>query len=69
MDGYEVCRLFRQDPLLRATPIIAQTGWGQQSDKSETARAGFDHHIVKPVGYDDLAQVLARVESEMRVPV
>jgi signal transduction histidine kinase len=69
MDGYEVCRVFRQDPLLRATPIIAQTGWGQQSDKSETARAGFDHHIVKPVGYDDLAQVLARVESQMRVPV
>lgn len=61
MDGYEVCRAFRQDPLLKHMPIIAQTGWGQANDKSETARAGFDHHIVKPVGYSDLEKVLASV--------
>ena len=59
MDGYEVCRVFRQDPLLRDTPIIAQTGWGQANDKAETAKAGFDYHIVKPVGYSDLERILA----------
>lgn len=66
MDGYEVCRAFRQDPLLRETPIIAQSGWGQANDKSETARAGFDHHIVKPVGYGDLERVLASVAERVK---
>jgi hypothetical protein len=34
MDGYAVCRAFRQDDLFRDALIIAQTGWGQQRDKS-----------------------------------
>jgi signal transduction histidine kinase len=59
MDGYAVCRAFRQDPLLKHTPIIAQTGWGQENDKAETAKAGFDYHLVKPIGYSDLERVLA----------
>ena len=59
MDGFAVCRAFRQDPLLSQTPIIAQTGWGQENDKAETAKAGFDYHVVKPVGYSDLERVLA----------
>ena len=59
MDGYAVCRAFRQDPLLKDTPIIAQTGWGQENDKAETAKAGFDFHVVKPVGFSDLQRVLA----------
>jgi CheY-like chemotaxis protein len=59
MDGYEVCRVLRDDPLLKDTPIIAQTGWGQENDKAETAKAGFDYHIVKPVGFSDLERVLA----------
>ena len=64
MDGYEVCRVFRQDPLLRDIPIIAQTGWGQENDKAETARAGFDYHIVKPVGHNELERVLTFVVQQ-----
>ena len=59
MDGYAVCRAFRQDEQFKRTPIIAQTGWGQENDKAETAKAGFDYHIVKPVGFSDLERVLA----------
>jgi signal transduction histidine kinase len=58
MDGYAVCRAFRQDPLLKHTPIIAQTGWGQENDKAETSKAGFDYHLVKPVGYSELERIL-----------
>ena len=67
MDGYTVCRAMRQDPTLAGVRLIAQSGWGQGSDKAETAKAGFDHHLVKPVGYQDLEQVLASVVSSETV--
>jgi signal transduction histidine kinase len=59
MDGYEVCRAFRQDAQFAKTIIVAQTGWGQDRDKEEAAAAGFDHHLVKPVTYDALEQLLS----------
>jgi signal transduction histidine kinase len=59
MDGYAVCRAFRQDDLFKDALIIAQTGWGQQRDKTLASEAGFDHHLVKPVAYDDLERLLA----------
>jgi len=66
MDGYAVCRAFRQDTALQKLPIIAQTGWGQDNDRAETAKAGFDYHIVKPIGYRDLEQVLATLTQVNR---
>jgi signal transduction histidine kinase len=58
MDGYAVCRAFRQDDLFRDVLIIAQTGWGQERDKTLASQAGFDHHLVKPVAYDELKRLL-----------
>jgi signal transduction histidine kinase len=61
MDGYEVCRAFRQDDLFKGALIIAQSGWGQQRDKTLASEAGFDHHLVKPVAYDELERILAEI--------
>lgn len=61
MDGYAVCRAFRQDDLFKDTLIIAQTGWGQMRDKTQASEAGFDHHLVKPVAYEDLERLLAKI--------
>ena len=69
IDGYAVCRAFREDPALRFLPIIAQTGWGQEADKAATARAGFDYHLVKPVGYGELQQALSFVLQSERAQV
>jgi CheY-like chemotaxis protein len=59
MNGYEVCRMLRRDERLGSVPIIAQTGWGQEKDKASAAEAGFDHHLVKPVGFGALEALLA----------
>src|ERR1700721_2378792 len=40
MDGYAVCRAFRQDDRFRNALIIAQTGWGQKRDKTQASDAG-----------------------------
>jgi signal transduction histidine kinase len=64
LDGYAVCRAFRQDDLFKETLIIAQTGWGQTRDKTLASEAGFDHHLVKPVAYDQLERLLANKAEE-----
>jgi DNA-binding response OmpR family regulator len=66
MDGYEVCRALRRQEAFSKTAIIAQTGWGQERDKALASEAGFDHHIVKPVGLDKLEQLLAGVDPNTR---
>jgi signal transduction histidine kinase len=58
MDGHSVCRAFRRDEALKHIPIVAQTGWGQESDRAATTDAGFDHHLVKPIGLQELKRTL-----------
>jgi signal transduction histidine kinase len=62
MDGYAVCRALRREDAFKQTPIIAQTGWGQESDKAQAAAAGFDHHLVKPIALAQLERLLAGIE-------
>ena len=49
MNGYEVARRMRANPLGRAVTLVAVTGWGQDSDKAQAIAAGFNHHFTKPV--------------------
>jgi CheY-like chemotaxis protein len=59
LDGYEVARRLRALEGQKPLRIVAVTGWGQQGDKDKAQEAGFDLHLVKPVGPDELAQALA----------
>jgi CheY-like chemotaxis protein len=58
MDGYEVARVLRerQDGPLR---LIAVSGYGLPEHRRRGAEAGFDLHLVKPVGPDALDRALA----------
>ncbi len=59
MDGFEVAERARQLPEGRAIKIIALTGWGQEEDRRRSREAGIDDHLVKPVDYDTLVNLLA----------
>jgi CheY-like chemotaxis protein len=50
MDGYEAARRLRAKHADHAFRLIAMTGWGQEEDRQRTREAGFDEHLVKPVG-------------------
>lgn len=52
VDGYEVARRLRQTEWGSSVTLIAMTGYGQKSDKEQAVLAGFDRHLVKPVGLD-----------------
>jgi signal transduction histidine kinase len=58
MDGYEVCRRFRQSGMEK-TRIIAMTGYGLEQDRQRAKAAGFDVHTVKPVAFSELVKLLA----------
>ena len=60
MSGYTAARLIRADPGLRGVLLIALTGWNQQEARTESGRAGFDHHLVKPVEVAVLREILRR---------
>jgi signal transduction histidine kinase len=59
LDGYELIGRLRNLPGLHSLPAIAVTGYGQASDKAKSHAAGFDRHVVKPVGLEDLRSLLA----------
>ncbi|MFT3998227.1 MAG: response regulator [Asticcacaulis sp.] len=58
MDGLAVARALRADTGRRGCKIIAQTGWGDAARRRETAAAGFDLHLVKPVDLSVLNDML-----------
>ncbi len=58
MNGYDVCRALRKEVQFKNTLFIAQTGWGQERDRKEAEAAGFHYHLVKPVGLDDISNLL-----------
>jgi CheY-like chemotaxis protein/two-component sensor histidine kinase len=59
LSGIEACRRIRSHGWGKGMVIVALTGWGQESDRRSTREAGFDAHLVKPVDYGDLLQLLA----------
>lgn len=58
MSGYELAEAVRREPWGRDVVLVAVTGWGRRNDRKRSVEAGFDHHLVKPVDGDALAQIL-----------
>jgi CheY-like chemotaxis protein len=58
MDGYELAERILETPGASACRLIALTGYGQQYDRSRSARTGFANHLVKPVDLDALTQII-----------
>lgn len=63
MDGYEVCRIIREQDWGRSITIIAMTGWGQPEDRQRSKDAGFSAHLVKPVDISKLSALLAPIQQ------
>ncbi len=60
MNGYEVCRALRATSEFAEAYLVAVTGYGQDEDRRLAREAGFDFHLTKPVGRDQLIDLLER---------
>jgi signal transduction histidine kinase/FixJ family two-component response regulator len=61
MDGTELATRLREASLLQGAALVALTGYGQASDRVRFKAAGFDHHLVKPVNYAVLKDLLVEL--------
>lgn len=58
MNGYAVARRIRELPEFEDVLLVALTGYGQEKDRHECTEAGFDVHLLKPAGADQLQELL-----------
>jgi CheY-like chemotaxis protein len=63
LDGFEVAERLRRVPGGPRPRLIAVSGYGQAGDRQRTASAGFEHHLVKPIDYHALVNLLSSVPS------
>lgn len=61
IDGYEVARRLRENPLTRSVPLIALTGYGQLRDKQTATQAGFNTHLAKPASASAIVKAVEEV--------
>jgi signal transduction histidine kinase/ActR/RegA family two-component response regulator len=59
MSGYDLARGIRKLSCGQITILIAVTGWGQEKDRQLAFEAGFDHHMVKPVRFEQIEEILS----------
>jgi two-component system CheB/CheR fusion protein len=64
LDGWQVAKRIRQQPVFGNIVLIAVTGYGQNADRQRSQNAGFDYHLVKPVDFEKLRKILAAVSEK-----
>jgi two-component system CheB/CheR fusion protein len=63
MNGYEVARAFRADEALKATFLVALTGYALPEDVQTAVEAGFERHLAKPVGLQALEELFSSLPN------
>lgn len=64
MNGYEVAEKIRATPGMEEVVLIALTGWGSDNDRNRSRKAGFDAHLIKPIGLADLNELITKVTNK-----
>lgn len=62
LDGLQVLRAFKADPLLRRVPVVMLSTSQEVSDINAAYDHGANSYIVKPVGFDAFMAVAQRIE-------
>src|SRR5205085_4866458 len=63
MDGYEVCRSLKADPMTEQIPVVFITGLSEEHDEEKGLRLGAIDYVTKP---PSSAIVRARVRNLLR---
>ena len=64
MDGFEVCKILKDNADTRLIPVVIMTALGQVEDRIKGIEAGADDFLTKPVHRDEL---LARIRTSLRL--
>jgi CheY-like chemotaxis protein len=58
IDGYELARRLRADPVQAVARLVALTGHTHDEDRRLATAAGFDELLIKPIGLEELTAAL-----------
>ena len=58
MNGYEAAVALRRIAGLAQVAIVALSGWNDEATLARAHGAGFDHHLTKPAGFDEIDSIL-----------
>jgi len=61
MTGFDIADELRNRPGLRPECLVAVTGHGQELDRVQTKLSGFDHHLLKPIVFQELEAIISSV--------
>jgi CheY-like chemotaxis protein len=61
VDGMEVCRYIKRDPIARETPVVFVTAEDAPSIKQAALDAGAMDYLVKPIDMDRLEGILEKL--------
>lgn len=64
MNGYEVCRALKQEPLLKDIPVIFISALNETMDKVKAFQAGGVDYVIKPFQFEE---VQARVGTHLKL--
>ncbi len=58
MDGYTLARRLRESPATKCALLISISGYGRDEDHARATAAGIDHHLLKPLNYTVIEQLI-----------
>ncbi len=58
MNGYELASTLRQEEWSKDSVMIAVSGYSEVQARASSKKAGFHHHLVKPINFDTLLALL-----------
>jgi len=64
MDGFEVCRQLKDEPLTKSIPVIFISAMDSTADRLRGFEAGAVDYILKPIEFDE---TLARIRSQLTI--
>ena len=58
VDGYDICKTIKKNPLTKDTPVIMLTSNSSPADRMKGKMAGCDTYLIKPVRHDIFKEVI-----------
>ena len=66
MDGLDLLKQIRSDPLTKKTPFIMATGQSSKEQVMEAVNAGVNNYIVKPLSAENLKKKIEAVVGQLQ---
>jgi CheY-like chemotaxis protein len=62
VDGLEVLRRFKADPIAKTVPVVVLTTSAENEDVRRAYQLGVNSYIVKPVDFEKFVEVASQIE-------